>query len=80
MKPMIELQGFCEGYLQGALSCNANLYDWDDWVVWGGYDINFVGQDYTSEELDKRALLAVVYPAGHEGDLPDHLCVIGVKK
>lgn len=75
-----ELTAFCRGYLEGALACNASLYEWDDWVLWNQYDINFVGQDYTSETLDEKSLLAVVYPAGWEGDLPDHLCVIGVRK
>ena len=73
MRTMEELKAFCEGYLQGVLACNADLYEWDDWVIWHGYDINFVGQDYTSEALDNKSLLAVVYPAGWEGELPDHL-------
>ena len=72
-----KIQAFCQGYLEGVLACNANLYDWDDWVVWDEYDINFVGQDYTSEEMH-GGLLAVVYPANWEGNLPDHLYVLNV--
>ena len=68
-----KLKAFCEGYLEGALACNADLTEWDDWVLWDAYDINFVGQDYTSEELGNSALLAVAYPRGWEGNLPDHL-------
>ena len=73
-----EVNAFCNGYLEGLLACNASLYEWDDWVIFNQYDINFVGQDYTSEELGETALLAVVYPAGWEGDLPDHLYTLTV--
>lgn len=73
MRTIEELKAFCEGYVNGTAACNASLYDWDDWVVWGGYDINFVGSDYTSEELNASALLVVAYPAGWEVNLPDHL-------
>lgn len=73
MRTIEELKAFCEGYIDGLLACNADHHDWDDWVVWGGYDINFVGQAYTSEELGDAALLVVAYPAGWEGELPDHL-------
>lgn len=73
MKEQELVKAFCQGYLEGALACNADLRGWDDWVIWDKYDINFVGQDYTSEELGETALLAVVYPAGWEGKLPDHL-------
>lgn len=73
MRNYHEMTAFCQGYLEGALACNATLSDWDDWVIWGGYDINFVGQDYTSEALGDKALLAVVYPKDWKDDLPDHL-------
>ena len=77
MKTREELQAFCEGYVQGLTDERAfygtPLSGCDDWVIWGGYDINFVGQDYTSEALGDAALLAVVSPAGWEGNLPDHL-------
>lgn len=79
MKPDEKLIAFCEGYLSGLLACNADLYDWDDWVLWDAYDINFIGQDYTSTDLGEKDLLVVVYPAGWEGDLPDHLHSFVVK-
>lgn len=77
MKTIEELKAFCEGYAHGLTADRAfygtTLKGVDDWVVWGGYDINFVGQDYTSEELGDAALLVVAYEAGWEGTLPDHL-------
>lgn len=78
-----ELRAFCEGY-RHAMSVERDFYSntlktTDDWVLWDTYDINFVGQDYTSEELGDDALLAVVYPRGWEGNLPDHLYVFVVK-
>ena len=70
MRTIEELRAFAEGYLQGTLACNADLYDWDDWVLWGGYDINFFGTQYDLNELTTEQLRVVAYPAGWEGDLP----------
>jgi len=54
MRNYHEMTAFCQGYLEGALACNATLSDWDDWVIWGGYDINFAGIEYSSlAETDK---------------------------
>ena len=82
MRTIEELHAFAEGYLQGTLACNADLRDWDDWVIWHDYDINFVGQDYTSADVDNKSLLVVVYPAGWEGSLPDpiHTFTVGESK
>ena len=55
------------------LACNANLYDWDDWVVWDKYDINFAGQHYSSADIGEHGLLAVVYPRNWMDNLPEHL-------
>lgn len=73
------VKAFCEGYLDGVLACNANLYEWDDWVIWGEYDMNFVGQGYTGEEVGAKELLVVVYPKDWKGALPDHLDSFVVK-
>ena len=73
------VRNFAEGYLDGVLACNADLYEWDDWVIWGEYDMNFVGRDYTGEELGEKALLVVVYPKNWTGELPDHLYSFVVK-
>ena len=79
MKTESELRAFCEGYLDGALACNADLYEWDDWVLWEDYDINFIGQYYTGQPLDANALLVVAYPRDWEGELPSHLYCFVVK-
>lgn len=67
------VRNFAEGYVQGALACNANFHEWDDWVVWNKYDINFVGPTYTSADLGKKDLLVVVYPRDWLDNLPEHL-------
>ena len=65
MKTLQELTAMCEGYLEGLLARNTDLYDWDDWVLWGGYDIQFNGP-YLDELApdDKRSLVCDVYEAG----------------
>lgn len=70
MKPIDELRAFAEGYLEGVRACNADLYDWDDWVLWGDYDINFFGTNYDINELTTEQLRVVAYPGNWEGDLP----------
>ena len=65
MRSKEELIAMCEGYLEGLLVCKAHLYDWDDWVLWGGYDIQFNGpylDDLAPD--DKRSLVCDVYEAG----------------
>ena len=73
MRTIEELRAFCEGYLNGLLACNADLYDWDDWVLWGGYDIQFNGPYLDEGAPDERSLVCDVYKAGWEGDLPPTL-------
>ena len=73
MKPDEKLIAFCEGYLSGLLACNADLYDWDDWVLWDAYDINFNGPYLDEGAPDEHSLVCDVYPAGWEGDLPPTL-------
>lgn len=64
MKTEAELRAFCEGYLVAALACHASVYAWDDWVVWGGYDINFAGAEYSSLIEDDESLRVDAYKAG----------------
>jgi hypothetical protein len=74
MKTIDELKAFCEGYIEALIAAKADLYDWDDWVLWGGYDIQFNGPYY--DELapdDERSLVCDVYKAGWEGNLPPTL-------
>ena len=66
MKSKEELVAMCEGYLEGLLACNADLYDWDDWVLWGGYDIQFNGPYLDEGAPDKRSLVCDVYRAGYD--------------
>ena len=74
MKTLEELKAFAEGYaVSFTLNVDMDTTEVDDWVVWDEYDINFVGAGYTSEELGALGMLAVVYPAGWKGELPDHL-------
>lgn len=67
MKTREELLAFCQGYLFGSDGDPAT----DDWVVWGGYDINFTGTEYSGEDMADHDLAVNVYPAGWEGELPE---------
>ena len=65
MRTIEELKAFCEGYLEGLLACNADIHDWDDWVLWGGYDIQFSGPHWDDLAPDDGKTLACdVYKAG----------------
>lgn len=71
MKTLNELRAFCEGYLEGLRRDNASITDTDDWVMWGGYDINLFGS-YLSVRLEDndKALTVDAYPADWEDCLP----------
>ena len=75
-KPLEELKAFAEGYLQALIAerdfFELTLTTFDDWVVWGGYDINFTGADY-GYEVCNGDLEVHVYPEGWEGELPTPL-------
>ena len=64
MKELNELRAFCEGYLEGLMACNATVPAIDDWVVWGGYDINFAGADYSGHAKKDTDLHVDAYKAG----------------
>jgi len=64
MKTLIELRAFCEGYLSGLMACNATVPAHDDWVVWGEYDINFVGSEYSYHAKKGGDLHVDTYKAG----------------
>lgn len=68
---MKELRAFCDGYIEGlGHRHGADLQGTEDWVIWGGYDINFTGSDYT-HDLDPMQLRVNIYPVDWEGNLPD---------
>lgn len=64
MKTLDQLQAFCEGYLAAASS--DDLSNWDDWVTWGGYEIQFNGQDLDRLATNAYSLACDVYFAGFE--------------
>ena len=65
MENLTNLKIFCEGYRHGA----QDLPTIDDWILWGGYDINFIGSEY-SEHATKTDLYCVAYPANWTNQLP----------
>ena len=71
MKTLDELRAFCEGYYEG-IKVFGDLRETDDWVVWGGYDINFAGREYAGFTYNND-LRVNAYSAGWEGQLPDPL-------
>ena len=71
MKTLNELRAFCEGYLEGLMACNTRVFDIDDWVIWGGYDINFAGADYSVHAKTDNALRVDAYKAGWTDSIGD---------
>jgi len=57
-----KLEIFCQGYLAAAYDPATT----DDWVVWGGYDINLTGCEYDQLVTSDHALAVSVYRAGYE--------------
>ncbi len=77
MRTMEELYAFAEGY-QRALQAerefmSADVSAMDDWVVWGGYDINFAGRDYSTNVSKPFALAVDAYRAGWKDDIGNPL-------
>lgn len=70
MKTLDELKAFCEGYRTGAIY---NLPNTDDWVVWGGYDINFAGSEYSSHAKTDNDLRVDAYRADWIDDIGEPL-------
>lgn len=77
MKTIEELTSFCEGCRATMITFYATLQGVDDWVVWGGYDINFVGADLSDRVKDDE-LLCDVYRAGWVDDIgePVHTFIV----
>lgn len=64
MKTLEELKAFCEGYLACYFgSVDMDVGGADDWVVWGGYDINLAGAEY-SQHAEDDELRCDAYKAG----------------
>lgn len=76
MKTLEQLQAFCEGYTHALYAerqfMGASLAHVDDWVVWGGYDINLFGADLAAD-ITPTQLKVAAYPADWDGSLPDPL-------
>jgi len=77
MKNHLLLYAFCEGYRLAMLAECARTGDTlastDDWVVWGGYDINFAGADYSGHAKNDNDLHVDAYKAGWTDSIGDPL-------
>ena len=86
MKSLNELRAFCEGYRLGLTNdrafYGATLAGLDDWIVWGGYDINLIGSEYAGQAKEENDLHIAAYPANWVDNLPDpiHSFTIGEDK
>lgn len=65
-----ELKAFCEGYVLSYFNnVDMDTGEIDDWVKWGGYDINICGANFADVGDDDCLVLA--YPEYWEKTLPD---------
>lgn len=81
MKTLEELRSFADGYRRALLTCNASLPDVEDWLLWGGYDINFTGAYLIGEDLlGPFDLRVTAYPGGWRQCLPDPLHSFDVRE
>lgn len=68
-KTFEELQAFAEGYQRARLTTEITLADVEDWVEWGGFDVNLTGS-YLIDGLGDYDLHVSAYPAGWREVLP----------
>jgi hypothetical protein len=86
MKTLNELRAFCEGYRLGLITDRAfygtTLAGVEDWVVWGGYDINLSGSEVSGHAKEETDLHVDAYPADWVDNLPEpiHSFTIGESK
>lgn len=71
MKTLEQLRALAEGYHAGIKSFG-DLPCTDDWVIWGGYDINFAGADY-SDSVQPEGLSVNAYKAGWTDNIGEPL-------
>ena len=73
MKSVEELKAFVQGYRAAMMFTHkGDVSEVDDWVLWGGYDLNLFGSYYGVRLNDDTTALSVdAYPQGWAGDLPD---------
>jgi hypothetical protein len=65
MKTLIELRAFCEGYAKAlGKEVDGELAGCDDWIVWGEYDINFAGSEFSYHAKKGDDLHVDAYKAG----------------
>ena len=78
MRTFEELKAFAEGYREATKANGGLIEHADDWIVWGGYDINFAGREYAGFTYNDD-LRVNAYPAGWDGNLPDpiHTFTVG---
>jgi hypothetical protein len=75
MKNHLLLHAFCEGYRLAMLAkcdhTNDTLASTDDFVGWGGYDINFAGADHSGHAKNDNDLHVDAYKAGWTDTIGD---------
>jgi len=66
MKTLEQLKDFAAGY-RAATQDPAQT---DDWLEWGGYDLNICGSELI-DVLSEHDLMVIAYPEGWVDTLPD---------
>ena len=81
MKTIEELKAFCNEYLKTKLvENNGDVSETDDWVQWGGYDLNLFGSYWSVLLNDNtKALTVDAYPDGWTDELPDALHTFNIQ-
>lgn len=77
MKTVEEIRTFAEGYHSALRHQGVDITDVDDWVLWGGYDLNIFGA-YLADGLADVALRVAVYPGDWEKCLPPELHIFDI--
>jgi hypothetical protein len=77
MKTLEQLKIFCEGYARAyVMNVDMDLTDVDDWLEWGGYDINLIGLNHAEQAGD--GLYVAAYPDNWRDTLPDPIYTFNI--
>jgi hypothetical protein len=77
MKTVNEMKAFAEGYRNALLG--TDMSHTDEWVQWGGYDLNIFGQKWGIRIEGDQSLSVDAYPMGWQDTLPEPIYTFDMK-